>query len=186
MLSQYSQAMERYRQRVFSFAHYSLHVREDAEDVTQEVFVKLWRNWEKIDHDKLNAWLMRVTHNAIIDHVRRQKSSSGRIDGYVDVEELTGERNEEAEIDAGLFRRHLSRAIRSLKDPFRSILVLRDIQGLSYAEIQETLGMSESQVKVYLHRSRRKLRENRALRELFESGVRTGPRAPGPAAGAPR
>ncbi len=185
MLSQYRQAMEQYRQRVFSFAHYSLHIREDAEDVTQEVFVKLWRNWGKIDHDKLNAWLMRVTHNAIIDHVRRRKNSSDRIDGYADVEELTGAGIEEAEIDAGLFRRHLSQAIRSLKDPFRSILVLRDIQGLSYAEIQETLGLSESQVKVYLHRSRRKLRENRALRELFESGVKTGSSAPRREAGAP-
>ena len=60
-------------------------------------------------------------------------------------------------------------AIRGLDDPFRSILVMRDIQGMSYADIQETLGISDSQVKVYLHRGRRKLRENQKLRSLFEA-----------------
>jgi len=46
---------------------------------------------------------------------------------------------------------------------------MRDIQGMSYAEIQQSLDMSESQVKVYLHRSRRKLRENSVLRQIFDN-----------------
>ncbi len=60
-------------------------------------------------------------------------------------------------------------AIKSLDDPFRSILVMRDIQGMSYTDIQQSLDISASQVKVYLHRGRRKLRENKKLRSLFEA-----------------
>ena len=62
-------------------------------------------------------------------------------------------------------------AIKALDDPFRSIVIMRDIQGMSYAEIQGSLDMSSSQVKVYLHRGRRKLRDNSELRTMFESYV---------------
>ena len=58
-------------------------------------------------------------------------------------------------------------SIQLLDDPFRSIIIMRDIQGMSYSDIQHTLDMSESQVKVYLHRGRKKLRDNPALRKLF-------------------
>ncbi len=170
MLPQYHLAVERFRQRVFSFAYYSLRTREDAEDITQEVFIKLWRNWKKIDHSKMSAWLMRVTRNAIGDHIRRQKSrGAGQINQHENVEDYSAGENVEAKNDAEVFRRHISQAIRGLKDPFRSIVMLRDIHGLSYSDIQKTLGMSESQVKVYLHRARRRLRENPRLREIFES-----------------
>ncbi|HAJ75248.1 MAG TPA: hypothetical protein DCM64_02220 [Gammaproteobacteria bacterium] len=60
-------------------------------------------------------------------------------------------------------------AIKSLDEPFRRVVIMCDIQGMSYAEIQQSLDMSESQVKVYLHRSRRKLRENSVLRQIFDS-----------------
>ncbi len=169
MLAEYRQAIDQHRQRVFSFAHYSLRAREDAEDVTQEVFIKLWQHWRKVDHDKLGAWLMRVAHNAIIDHVRKRKSSQGNLDQYSEVEEQAEDRDETKELDRELFKAQLQSAIKSLDDPFRSILVMRDVQGLSYSDIQASLDMSESQVKVYLHRGRRKLRENPRLRELFNS-----------------
>ena len=62
-------------------------------------------------------------------------------------------------------------AIKSLEDPFRSIVIMRDIQGMSYEEIEGSLELSASQVKVYLHRARRKLRENSKLRQLFEEQI---------------
>ncbi|MEQ8953754.1 MAG: sigma-70 family RNA polymerase sigma factor [Gammaproteobacteria bacterium] len=179
MLAEYRQAIDQHRQRVFSFAHYSLRAREDAEDVTQEVFIKLWQHWRKVDHDKLGAWLMRVARNAVIDHVRKQKGGRDNLDQYAEVEQQAEHPDQTRELDRELFKAHLQHAIRSLDDPFRSILVMRDIQGLSYSDIQASLDLSESQVKVYLHRGRRKLRENPRLRALFEnlSGNDCGPLA---------
>ena len=169
MLAQYQQAITQHRQRVFSFAHYSLRAKEDAEDITQEVFIKLWQHWQKIDHSKLGAWLMRVAHNAVIDHVRKQKNVASQTDDYAEPEEQAAEVLTEEQVDDGRFKEELMASIKLLDDPFRSIIILRDIQGMSYSDIQHTLDMSESQVKVYLHRGRRKLRENPALRKLFDT-----------------
>lgn len=174
MRAQYQQAIDQHRQRIYSFAHYSLRAKEDAEDVTQEVFIKLWQHWQKIDHGKLGAWLMRVAHNAVIDHVRKQRPAQANLDHYAEVDEQAGSINEEAKLDQEIFKRQLQQAIQSLGDPFRSIIIMRDVQGMSYAEIQASLDMSESQVKVYLHRSRRKLRDNSNLRQLFETQFNGG------------
>lgn len=168
MRALYQQAIDQHRHRVLSFAHYSLRVREDAEDVTQEVFIKLWQHWQKIDHGKLGAWLMRVAHNSVIDHVRKQRPQQTNLDQYAQVEDQVGEESDAAQLDQRQFKRQLQSAIKSLEDPFRSIVIMRDIQGMSYEEIQGSLELSASQVKVYLHRARRKLRENNGLRQLFE------------------
>jgi len=171
MLKQYQQVIDQHRQRVFSFAYYSLRAKADADDVTQEVFIKLWQHWQKIDHLKVGGWLMRVAHNAVIDHVRRQKPGNETIDSYAEVEQQASDSVEGAELDQEIYKVKLMEAIQTLEDPFRSIIILRDIQGASYLDIRESLDISESQVKVYLHRARRKLRENRTLRDLFNSSM---------------
>ena len=178
MLEQYQQAIEQHRKRIYSFAHYSLRKSVDAEDVTQEVFIKLWQHWQKIDHEKLGAWLMRVAHNTVIDHVRRRQPIRENVDEYADVEEQTEHYDSGIEIDQAIFKQNLQSAIKDLDEPFRSIIIMRDIQGLSYAEMQATLNMNESQVKVYLHRGRRKLRDNKVLRKMFDS--LSGEFSPGP------
>lgn len=171
MRALYQQAIDQHRHRVFSFAHYSLRVREDAEDVTQEVFIKLWQHWQKIDHAKLGAWLMRVAHNSVIDHVRKQRPQQANLDQYAEVEEQVGEASDETKLDQDIFKRQLQLSIRSLADPFRSIVIMRDIHGMSYEEIETSLDLSASQVKVYLHRGRRKLREDTKLRQLFADQI---------------
>lgn len=169
MQKQYQQAITQYRQRVFSFANYSLRAREDAEDITQDVFIKLWQNWQRLDHSKLNAWLMRVAHNAVVDHVRKDKKANEQVDDYAELEDQASEEYSGGDLDDRAFKQQLMEAIKSLDDPFRSILVMRDIQGMSYTDIQQSLDISASQVKVYLHRGRRKLRENKKLRSLYEA-----------------
>lgn len=171
MRALYQQAIDQHRHRVYSFAQYSLRVREDAEDVTQEVFIKLWQHWRKVDHAKLGAWLMRVAHNTVIDHVRKQRPQQANLDHYAEVEEQAAEQSEESRRDEDVFKRKLQAAIRELNDPFRSIVIMRDIQGMSYEEVQGSLDLSASQVKVYLHRARRKLREDKELRQLFEEQI---------------
>ncbi|MFK7865047.1 MAG: RNA polymerase sigma factor [Pseudohongiellaceae bacterium] len=169
MLPKYQQVVDQHRQRVYSFAYYSLRAKEDAEDVTQEVFIKLWKHWQKIDQVKVGGWLMRVAHNSVVDHVRKQKPSKEGIDSYAEVELVAVDVEEGKDIDQAHYKTKLMEAIKALDDPFKSIIIMRDIQGASYSEIQASLDISESQVKVYLHRARRKLRENQTLRELFTS-----------------
>jgi len=171
MISQYQQTIKEHRQRIYSFAFYSLRAKEDAEDVTQEVFIKLWQHWQKIDHVKVGGWLMRVARNSVVDHVRKQKPSVDGIDHYADVELQSVEMIDGKDIDQAKVKDGLMEAIRTLDEPFKSILIMRDIQGLSYADVQESLNISESQVKVYLHRARRKLRESNDLRKLFGATV---------------
>jgi RNA polymerase sigma-70 factor (ECF subfamily) len=143
---------------------YSLRAREDAEDVTQEVFIKLWQHWQKVDLDKIGAWLMRVTRNSVIDHVRKRNPEQNQTDFNVETQPAL--ESEETELDRTSIQQQLKLAIAELNEPFRSIIIMRDIQGFSYSDIEQTLDMSESQVKVYLHRARRKLRANPALRQL--------------------
>ena len=164
MLAQYQQAITKYRQRVFSFAFYSLRTREDAEDITQDVFIRLWQHWSKVDHNRLGAWLMRVARNAVVDHLRRHKNEKQRVDLPGGLENTVPV--EDPGLELQQFRQQLETAISELEDPYRSIIIMRDIQGLSYAEIEQTMNLSQSQVKVYLHRGRRQLRENQALRQL--------------------
>lgn len=166
MLKQYRQAVDQHRQRVYSFAAYSLRAAEDAEDITQEVFIKLWQHWQRIDHDKLGAWLLRVARNTVIDHGRKHSSRRQLQDDFSEVEEQADATDVAGELDRGQLRRQLEAAVRGLDEPFRSIVILRDIQGLSYRDIEQCLEMSQSQVKVYLHRARRKLREDPGLRSL--------------------
>lgn len=169
MQIEFQQAIQQHRQRVVTLARYSLRSAADAEDIAQEVFVKLWRHWPSVEADKRLAWLMRVTHNAVIDLVRRRKTKNARLDESVDIEVLPDSDSQLASWENDQLRQELSEAISKLDDPFRSILVMRDIQGLSYADIEAALEMNTSQVKVYLHRARRKLRDNAQLRQQFES-----------------
>lgn len=112
---------------------------------------------------------MRVAHNAVVDHVREHKKANEQVDDYAELEDQASEEYSGGDLDDRAFKQQLMEAIKSLDDPFRSILVMRDIQGMSYTDIQESLDISASQVKVYLHRGRRKLRENKKLRSLFEA-----------------
>ena len=164
MLTQYQEVIAQYRQRVFSFAYYSLRTREDAEDITQDVFIRLWQHWRKIDHERVGAWLMRVAHNSVIDHTRRHKNERRRVDLPDTLEDAVSVKD--TELESQEFQQHLEAAISTLHDPYRSILIMRDVQGLSYQEIEQTLNLSQSQVKVYLHRARRQLRENKILRQF--------------------
>jgi len=168
MNADYTRAVEQYGQRVYAFASHSLRSGQDADDVTQEVLIKLWRHWRSIDPDKMLAWLMRVTRNAVIDHIRRRQLADSRVDHRVEPESQAGDERPDESRDRERLRQALLASIQALDEPFRSLLVMRDIQGMRYADIQGAMELSESQVKVYLHRGRRKLRGDEGLRSLFE------------------
>ncbi len=174
MNSDYRRAVEQYGQKVYAFACYSLRSKQDADDVTQEVLIKLWRHWRTVDPEKIMAWLMRVTRNAVVDHIRKRQLADSRFDDRIEPEAQAATEGQGEARDRERLREMLLESIQALDEPFRSLLIMRDIQGMSYADIQGALELSESQVKVYLHRGRRKLREDKGLRHAFAEMRGTG------------
>jgi RNA polymerase sigma-70 factor (ECF subfamily) len=160
-----------HQDRVYSLACYLLGNREEAADVTQEVLLRLWRNLGGLDESGGNvaAWLLRVTRNHCFDLLRKRRSQRSALgqpeepdaverapDAAADPERLA------ASSDLG---RHLRRAVQELGEPYRSVIILREVQEMKYREISETLEMPINTVKVNIHRGRRMLRER--LKEVM-------------------
>jgi RNA polymerase sigma-70 factor (ECF subfamily) len=162
MLRRFHDLVEEHQHRVFTFACYYLGNHEEAEDVTQEVLLRLWRNIERVEPETAGAWLVKVTRNACYDALRGRRSR-GRVfqEGVEGAAEEAGDptARPEAALLAWDVARHLRRALAALPDPYRTIAILREVQGKSYQEIAEALDMPLNTVKTYLHRARRRLRE---------------------------
>lgn len=164
----FEEVVSQQQRKVYSFARYYLGSPEEAEDVTQEVFLKLWRHWLKIDLASVRPWLLRVTRNACFDRLRQRRSSSRVFLPDSDPERVESspapESGPEARAQRADFRRHVARALEKLGEPYRSVLILREIQGLRYRDISEVLEMPLNTVRVNIHRGRRQLREELAGR----------------------
>ncbi len=166
-LAEFEEAVAAHEGRVFTLAFYILGRREDAEEILQEVLLRLWRHRRKVKPRRMGAWLARVTRNACYDRLRRL-GSAGR-DAIIPVEASELERAagsgpdpEQRATSAELLRR-IHAELSAMPEPFKSVLILREIQELKYREISEVLGLPLNSVRVYLHRGRRRLRER--LRE---------------------
>lgn len=168
MEQEFEAVLERCQRSVFTYARYFLNDQESAEDVTQEVFLKLWRHWGAIDRERVEAWLMRVTRNACYDALRGRRTASKHVtalpaaalEAQADVEPGPIERAQ-----AGDVRRLFRQGLAQLNEPLRSVLVLREVLGYKYGEVAQALEIPVNTVRVYLHRGRKRLREQ--LREAY-------------------
>ncbi len=169
MLEGFSELVDAHQNRVYSFAYYLLGSKEEAEDVTQEVLLRLWKNIETVHREVAGSWLSRVTRNACFDRLRRRRSHNRIFATSLDapgIEPATTalDDNPEARTNAWDVQRHLRQALAEIAEPHRSIVILREIQGMKYVEIAELLEIPLNTVKTYLHRARRTLRKQ--LREV--------------------
>ncbi len=119
--------------------------------------MKLWNQQDAIDPAKVRAWLMKVVRNGCLDRIRQRKPSEELGDWQASVADGPQQGAEHSEL--GQWLQH---SIERLGEPYRSLVVLRDVQQNSYEEVADTLELSLSQVKVYLHRARKQLREELA------------------------
>ncbi|HUF78086.1 MAG TPA: sigma-70 family RNA polymerase sigma factor [Thermoanaerobaculia bacterium] len=161
-----------HQDRVYSLACYLLGDREEAADVTQEVLLKLWRNMGELDESaggNVAAWLLRVTRNRCFDLMRKlrtQRSALGQAEEPEAVERAPAAGADPERLAASTdLGRHLRRAVQELSEPYRSVIILREVQEMKYREISETLEMPINTVKVNIHRGRRMLRER--LKEVM-------------------
>ncbi len=149
---EYNQCVNQYADNVYRFIVKNLRHEEDARDIVQTAFEKLWRNRETVETDKSKSYLFTVAYNQMIDHIRKVK----RIQLKDEFSENVRIQNPSSNNN---LKKTLMEALNRLNETQKSLVMLKDYEGYSYEEIGEIMGLNESQVKVYLHRARLILRE---------------------------
>jgi len=146
----YNDCVNLYADNVFRFIVKNLRHEEDAKDIVQTAFEKLWRNRETVNSEKSKSFLFTVAYNQMIDHIRKIKRISLK-------DEFKAEVKTYSEPVSNL-KKNLQDALNTLNETQKSLALLKDYEGYSYEEIGQITGLNESQVKVYLHRARLNLR----------------------------
>jgi RNA polymerase sigma-70 factor (ECF subfamily) len=169
----------RYRRRVFNIAYKFVGRHDEAEDLTQEVFLKLYKSLDTFDRRaNFQTWLISVSRNLCIDHyrsVRKERELTNRDVDPADLTRPATERNVQAVLEQRDGAQLLRLALDRLPPALRTAVLLRDIQELSYHEIAERLGLPEGTVKSRINRGRTELaRQFRRLREQQDAIPRTG------------
>ncbi len=146
----YNECVNLYADNVFRFIVKNLRHEEDAKDIVQTAFEKLWRNLETVNVEKSKSFLFTVAYNQMIDHIRKIKRISLKDEFKADVKIYNHPVSD--------LKKNLQDALNTLNETQKSLVLLKDYEGYSYEEIGQITGLNESQVKVYLHRARLNLR----------------------------
>ncbi len=131
----------------------------DAEDLTQDVFVRVFRSLDTYEPGNFPGWLHRITTNLFLDRARR--ASRIRMDRFADGAEdrlLAQDLRPEEAVDGAGFDPDIEQALQALSEDFRVVVVLCDVEGLSYEEIADVLGIKLGTVRSRIHRGRTQLR----------------------------
>ncbi len=167
-ITAFEELVRRYDRNVFRIAQHITQNREDAEDVVQDAFLKAYQNLGQFQgQSKFYTWLVRIAVNEALMRLRRRRPERMvSLDEDVKTEEDSMPReiadwtpNPEQQYNQAELKDILSRTIQGLPTSFRTVFVLRDVEGLSTEETAEALGLSIPAVKSRLLRARLQLRE---------------------------
>jgi RNA polymerase sigma-70 factor (ECF subfamily) len=157
----YQPLVERYQGRIFNFCARMLGDRAEAEDLTQETFLRAYKALGRFDlGSPFVTWLYRIAANACVD--RRRKKKPVLLDQEL---EVAVDATAIATIEARTLERAVQRALLELKAEHRTAVVLRDIEGLSYEEMTGVLGGTIGALKIRVVRARAKLAK--IMRQLY-------------------
>mgnify|MGYP002712049034 CR=1 FL=1 len=146
---QYNSAVNEFSERVFRYAFKWTKNEELSKDIVQEIFEKLWNNRKKVEASKVKSWLFTTTHNHLVNNSKKKKMVS-REDLIFQEPCFKDNKYELQDL--------IEVALNTLPSVQKSILLLRDSEGYDYKEIGDILKLNESQVKVYLFRARKKIK----------------------------
>jgi RNA polymerase sigma factor (sigma-70 family) len=163
----WEEVVEAHGDRVYRLAYRLTGNRHDAEDLTQDVFVRVFRSLADYTPGTFEGWLHRITTNLFLDRVRRQArirfealpTDLGRTESLMSSEASPEQAYSDAHLDG-----ELEVALSALAPEFRSAVVLCDLEGLSYEEVAATLGVKLGTVRSRIHRGRSQLRKALAHR----------------------
>lgn len=167
----YRELIRRYERPVFSLVFRMVRDREQAEDLSQETFIKVLNHIDRYRPEfKFSSWLFKIANNLAIDHLRKRQLDTVSMSGSPHASTASEAEASSFEIATGgetaleeLEHRELGsaieRAIASLRPEYRSCIMLRHVEGRSYEEIAATLDLPLGTVKTYIHRARHQLKE---------------------------
>lgn len=156
----WDEVAHKYGRRIYSIAYRLTGDPDEAKDLTQDVFVRVYRNLDKYEPGTFEGWLYRITKNLFLDRIRKRKRAI--LEPLPDEEwkqhedETPGPQDR---LEQGVLRGDIEIALRSLQPDFRTAVVLCDVQGLSYEEIAEATGWPLGTVRSRIHRGRKQLRQ---------------------------
>ena len=159
---------DRYSQRVYGIAYGVVRNSEDAMDITQQAFIKVHRHLDQFQgSSSFYTWLYRIVLNLSIDHVRKGRGAAVDFDDALDHQSasmMSGGnfasmpiRDPASEIGRKELLEHLDKALDGLSAKHRQVILLREIEGLSYKEIADVLDISVGTVMSRLHHARQNL-----------------------------
>jgi RNA polymerase sigma-70 factor (ECF subfamily) len=131
---------------VYRFIVKNIRHTEDAQDIVQSAFEKLWVNRAQVLPEKAKSYLFTVAYHQMIDHIRKSNKMPLSDEASIPHQPINQAQTE--------LKALLMRAVNELNPTQKSLVLLKDYEGYSYQEIAEIMNLSESQVKVYLHRAR--------------------------------
>lgn len=147
--------VRKYHNRLINIAHSLTSNASDAEDIAQEAFLKVYHNLKDFRNQaKFSSWLYRITLNTAYDHLRKNKHKNASLD-EMDYSRIPDNKNSE---DV-LAKETLRKALDKIPFDFRSALILKEIEGLSYEEIAQALKIRLGTVESRIFRARRMLKK---------------------------
>jgi RNA polymerase sigma-70 factor (ECF subfamily) len=167
-MSAFDEIFAMYHKPIFYYIYKMANSTEVAEDITQDTFVKVYKNLSKVDDDiKLPTWIYKIAHNTFIDHIRKNKVSLELLDNIDYENKYTADNimdNPEARYLNAELRVKIDKTMQKLNNRYKSVLILREYNNLSYKEVAAILELSETAVKSLIHRAR--LEFQRIFKEL--------------------
>jgi RNA polymerase sigma-70 factor, ECF subfamily len=167
----FEQLLDRYEDKIFRLAYRFVRNESEAKEVLQDTFLSIWRKLDTFKGDaQFGSWLYRVAANTALMRLRAQRRHPevsteelpvGYLDNYGQVPPA-GEnwaRRPDDELQSDELRRHIQSAVDALPEIYRTVFLLRDVEGLSTEETGEILSISVPTVKTRLHRARIALRD---------------------------
>ena len=146
----YNESVLLYADNVYRFIVKNLRHTEDAEDIVQSAFEKLWIHKDNVEPLKAKSYLFTVAYHLLIDHTRKANR--------ITLQESFENDSQTAYQENKALKKVLHDALATLSETQRSLVLLKDYEGYSYEEIGEITKLTTDQVRVYLHRARLKLR----------------------------
>ena len=160
----FAEAYDRYVDDIFRFIYFKVNQKEEAEDLSSQVFLKTWNHIQNntiTDYKTLKALLYKVARNLIIDHYRKQSNqatiSLDASEKSIDVPDLSQDIHKRLEVNSEV--EGISESLLLLKDEYREVILLRYVNELSIKEISAIIDKSKSNVRVILYRAMKALRE---------------------------
>ena len=142
----YNECVDNFADGVYRFIVKNIRHTEDAQDIVQSAFEKLWVNRAQVLPEKAKSYLFTVAYHQMIDHIRKSNKMPLSDEASIPHQPINQAQTE--------LKALLMRAVNELNPTQKSLVLLKDYEGYSYQEIAEIMNLSESQVKVYLHRAR--------------------------------